>query len=231
MSEKRHDDHREAFAATREFLKSDASRAGKGDRAARESVLEFFQDRPLLAAAMGDLSQGAQRAWLDMVNARDPVVAGAMEAYLPELKRQLAGPGASHLERIMVDRVVTDLLQVSVLEWHLATETPTDSPWQKPFEAAHHRLNNSIRSLAMARRLLAASVSAAAFQTRQSLPGDASGHGEAVPDSEVERNFSIPRKPQSDASKQAPPEPRIVRNVRVIPRKQAPHPPDQGAAQ
>jgi hypothetical protein len=132
--------------------------AQRGDASARAKIREILEKHPELAENCSDLASIAQRSWLDLIAPNDPLLAESLPITFQRLKNDLAGPVNNALERVLAERIVTDLLQLHVLESRLAKaynrEPEQEARAAGQFDAAHRRLLASIKAIAMVRKLL-----------------------------------------------------------------------------
>ena len=87
-------------------------RANSGDTKALAELEAFLRKHPDVLAAAGDLAKHAEKAWIDLVVGSDSFTRVAVTSQFEQLKRELAGPGPSPLEKLLVDHVaVTHLAE------------------------------------------------------------------------------------------------------------------------
>ena len=95
------------------------------------------------------------------------------------MRRELAGPGATPLERLLVDRVVSCWLVLQWAEYHFAAAQGESLPWERSgflegrLDRANRRYMAAIRSLAATRRLLAPTVQVDVGQHQVNVSGTA----------------------------------------------------------
>ncbi|MCY2987300.1 MAG: hypothetical protein NTY19_05470 [Planctomycetota bacterium] len=91
-------------------------RANAGERKAIEE-LEFFLDQnPNVWQTVGDLAHTAERAWVDLISAKDRLFADAIRRKLAQLKEQVVGETASAVEQMLGDQIAVTLLETKYLE-------------------------------------------------------------------------------------------------------------------
>jgi hypothetical protein len=98
-----------------------------------------------------------------MTTGKNLVAAESAPRRLEALRRELAGPAPSALERLLVDRVVLCWFQVNYCEalfaqWAKDLTIPQADYQQRRLDRVHGRYLSAIRTLAYVRRLLVPSV-------------------------------------------------------------------------
>src|SRR4051794_2437373 len=81
------------------------ARARGGDAEATASLRAALDGTPTLWDELGDLAAFAERSWIALAVGDDAIVREAMARRLAGLKAELAGPAATPVERLLVDRV------------------------------------------------------------------------------------------------------------------------------
>jgi hypothetical protein len=132
-------------------------KANGGDRAALADLRRFLDGHPEVWQICGDLGRCAERAWLELL------VAGALgtesvERHIEQLRANLAGPSATPVEQLLVDRVIVCYLSLHHAELASARPGPS-SPVQasirmKRCECAQRRYLAALRMLALLRATL-----------------------------------------------------------------------------
>ncbi len=138
------------------------ARAATGDRDALPPLRALLDGRPGVWEKLGDLAAHVQMAWVDRIGRSDVAVKEALGRRTDALRNELATPGASPLERLLIDRVVATWLEVHAadLDAAVASDVLPEKVElaMKRQEAAGRRHARAIESLANVRRLLPASV-------------------------------------------------------------------------
>jgi hypothetical protein len=138
-------------------------RATKGDKTVLPELRRLLDAEPWLWQQAGDLSVQAERSWISMVAGENLVASESAPRKMDALRRELAGPNPSVLERLLVDRVVLCWFQVNYCEtlfaqWAKDLTIPQADYHQRRLDRAHGRYLLAIRTLACVRRLLVAPV-------------------------------------------------------------------------
>ncbi len=138
------------------------ARAATGDRDALPALRALLDGRPGVWEKLGDLAAHVQMAWVDRIGRSDVAVKEALGRRAEALRSELAAPGASPLERLLIDRVVATWLEVHAadLDAAVASDVLPEKVElaMKRQEAAGRRHTRAIESLANVRRLLPASM-------------------------------------------------------------------------
>jgi hypothetical protein len=130
-----------------------------GDRAAREDLRAILDETPHLWAEIGNLGRQAETALVRVAAGDNPVIREAIVRKLDILRRDVAGPHPSVLERLLADRVAISWLSLTVAEgtYHQALERgmgqANDTFQQQRIERAQRRYLAAIKALAQVRKL------------------------------------------------------------------------------
>src|SRR4051812_33550240 len=90
--------------------------AQAGDPAALPRIRRILDERSEVWRHVGDLASLAERAWIAVLAADNPVAVESMKRTVNEMKADLAGDNPTRMERLLVDQVVACWLEVSYLE-------------------------------------------------------------------------------------------------------------------
>jgi hypothetical protein len=136
-------------------------RARQGDDSVLPQLKDLLEHRPELWNYYGDLAVHAQEAWLRLIAGADLALRESTARKVEELKRELAGPRPSAMERLLVDRVGLCWLQLHQAEVAAAQAMSQNSTqmsdfWLKRQDSANRRFLGSLGALATLRRLLPA---------------------------------------------------------------------------
>jgi hypothetical protein len=102
-------------------LKGCVNRAQEGDDEVLSKVREIFKETPRLARILVDLANTAERSFLRSIAADDSLTQEALPPQLKAMRKDLACPDPSPLERLLAER--TSLLaSASVRGRHLCPE-------------------------------------------------------------------------------------------------------------
>ena len=133
--------------------------ANAGDQYALSELRTILDTHPLLWEQVGDLGRQAELALVRAAAGRNTVAKDAIFRRLDGLRREVAGPAPSPLERLLADRVALGWLGLAVAEgtYHQALERRLDRGddefHQRRVERAQRRYLAAIRALATVRRL------------------------------------------------------------------------------
>ena len=138
------------------------ARAATGDRDALPALRALLDGRPGVWEKLGDLAAHVQMAWVDRIGRSDVAVKEALGRKAELMRSELAAPGATPLERLLIDRVVATWLEVHAADLDAAVVSDVlpekVQMAMKRQEAAGRCHSRAIESLANVRRLLPASV-------------------------------------------------------------------------
>ena len=143
---------------TLERLQSLVKRAEQGDESALPELRAALDANPWIWQRYGDLAQQSQAAWLQLIAGPNLLLRESVERKAEQLRAELAGPGPSALEKLLVERVIACWLQVQYADAAYAQQT-SPSPGQhtaalKRQAGSHQRYLHSIKTLATVRKLL-----------------------------------------------------------------------------
>ena len=146
-----------------ERLQTLVKRAEQGDESALPTLRAALDANPWIWERYGDLAQQSQAAWLQLIAGPNLLLRESVERKAEQLRAELAGPGPSPLERLLVERVIACWLQVQYADAAYAQQT-SPSPGQhtaalKRQAGSHQRYLHSIKTLATVRKLLRPALS------------------------------------------------------------------------
>jgi hypothetical protein len=152
------------------------TRADRGDRTALPAVRQVFDAAPGIWDAYGDLATIAQNALVDLVAGKSALTREALQRRLASMRAELAGPHASPLEKLLVERVVACWLQSYSADLSLATALKELPPkdvdyYQRRQDRAARQYLKALVSLAQVRRLLAPAVQVNLAQQQVNVAG------------------------------------------------------------
>jgi hypothetical protein len=148
-----------------EELQELVRRTQRGDRSVLPALRQALDAHPEIWQAYGDLAAQAQAAWLDLLAGPDVLLRESVERKLAALRAELAGPDASPLEWLLVERVAACWLQTMFADGVYAqAREPQATPavlreLMRRQESAQRRYLASIKQLALVRRLLRPALS------------------------------------------------------------------------
>ena len=141
-----------------ERLQSLVKRAEQGDASALPELRAALDTNPWIWERYGDLAQQSQAAWLQLIAGPNLLLRESVERKTEQLRAELAGPGPSPLERLLVERVIACWLQTQYADAAYAQQQ-NPSPGQhtaalKRQAGSHQRFLHAIKTLATVRKLL-----------------------------------------------------------------------------
>jgi len=132
--------------------------AQNGDEKALSKVRQILKEDPRMARIFVDLAAEAERSLIKTVSGGDPLIQIALPPQLEAMRKELAGPEASPLEKLLAERIVACWLQAQYADAIYAQNLSklnmgqTDSH-QRRLDRLHRRYLSSIKSLAQIRKL------------------------------------------------------------------------------
>ncbi len=133
--------------------------AKRGRKELLPQLRQFLDEEPELWQHYGNIAQQAQATWLDLIGGTNLYMQETMARFAEAQRADLAGPDASPLERLMVERIVAINLQVGYYEALIgqhegkATDKVLDYLHRR-HEVADGRLQAAMTNLARIRKLL-----------------------------------------------------------------------------
>jgi hypothetical protein len=131
----------------------------RGHRELLPQLRQLLKQQPDVFQYVGDLSRQAERAWLEMLGGEDDLLKESVVLYADELKKSLAGPNATPLERLTAERIAACWIEVEyhrawLVQHPQADGSKTTQLHEKRFEAAHRRMERTMMTLASIKKLL-----------------------------------------------------------------------------
>ena len=161
-------------------------RARGGDHLAMPALRAALDDHPEIWARYGDLAAHARAAVIDLVAGTDLGFREALSRKADALIEELAGPGASPLERLLAERVSASWLRVhhaDVMEARAAGDSLAQATFaRKRVDASHRGFLAAITALATVRCLLPATVEVVAAATTSSSKPAVARHADSTDD-------------------------------------------------
>ncbi len=111
-------------------LRTLVQRAKSGDRAALPRLRQYLDANPRLWKGPGNVALQAQAAWINLVAGPNLHFRECMSRQVNQLKQDLAGKSPSPLESMLVERLITNWLQLGYIE---AREAQADEKSEKWF--------------------------------------------------------------------------------------------------
>src|SRR5690606_18012043 len=139
-------------------LRALVNRAQAGDPAALPRIRQTLDQHPEVWQHLGDLSALAERAWIGVLAADNPLGVEAMKRTVEEMRAELAGEHPTRLERMIVDQIIVCWMEVQYLEV-VAAEAGRRSfeqtgPRLRRLDSAQKRYLKAVKALAELRTLL-----------------------------------------------------------------------------
>jgi len=135
-------------------LEALVAQANRGDRASLADLRGFLDANPEVWRTCGDLGRLAERAWLELL-AAGALGTEAVKRHVEQLRADLAGPSATPIERLLVDRVVVCYLSLHHADLAAARPGPSSPPQaavrMKRCESAQRRYLAALRMLTLIR--------------------------------------------------------------------------------
>jgi hypothetical protein len=130
-----------------------------GDRSILPALRILLDTRPDLWQAIDTLADRVRQAWLQRLTSTDVVAQEILSRQLQALQEEIAGPYATPLEHLLVERIALCWLQVQHAELTAAQMLTKPSPLQETWvqqrqDRTQGRLLMAIKALAQVRKLL-----------------------------------------------------------------------------
>jgi hypothetical protein len=94
-------------------LRELVARAQGGDPSVLPRVRELLEAHPEVVEYVGDVTRLAESVWIELVAAGSPVAMEAVKRQAERLRSELRGARPSTLEKLLVDQVVANWLEMS----------------------------------------------------------------------------------------------------------------------
>jgi hypothetical protein len=139
-------------------LKGYVVQAQDGDEEALSKIREILKEAPRLARLFVDLTTAAERSLLKRVAGDDPLTQEVLRPQLETMRKELAGPDAPPLEKLLAERIVACWLQLqhadAIYAENLGDMSMAQSEYhQRRLDRLHRRYLSSIKALAQIRKL------------------------------------------------------------------------------
>jgi hypothetical protein len=133
--------------------------AKRGRKELLPQLRQFLDEQPELWKHFGNIALQAQAAWLKLIGGTNLFMQETMTRFAEAQRVDLAGPDASPLERLMVERVVAINLEVGYYEALIAQHEGKSGNkvldyLHRRHEVADGRLQAAMMNLARIRKLL-----------------------------------------------------------------------------
>jgi hypothetical protein len=174
-------DHNDEAVAPEVLAEIEAvvDQARRGDKSSLPRLRELLDEYPDLWRHCGDLAAHAQAAWANLATGTNLYMRETVAWKTEAMRKELAGPSPSPLERLLVERVVVCWVQLHYLEMIEAhSRSQGESPALTVYRGRRQALAqrgylSAVAALATVRRLLSPTTPAA----RQPAPGPAASTG------------------------------------------------------
>jgi len=136
-------------------------RARRGDKSVLPELKKALDEHPDFVEAFGNVVEHARQLQLDLIGGPDLLLKESIRRKQHQLRAELLGECPNPLDRLLVDRICLDTLAVNQAEVELdqkklapgVSGASLKSSTQR-LDSAHRRLMQSIKTLALARKLL-----------------------------------------------------------------------------
>ncbi len=137
-------------------------RAQAGDPTVLPLMREILDAHPEVWQHVGDLSSVAERAWIALLAAENPLAVESMKRTVAEMRLDLGGEHPTRMERMLVDQVIMCWMEVKYLETATASAEGSSlaqaSFRLKHVESAQKRYLTSIKMMTEVRTLIPAGL-------------------------------------------------------------------------
>ena len=140
-------------AETRQLLQ----RAQAGDPAVLSELRELLNARPALWQQLGDLGSHVEEALLGLAAGKSLLARESIRRRMDELRAELAGPAASPVETLLVNRVVICWAQCHLADLEAAQKAkagPQGAHTERRQSGAQARYRGAMRQLVVVRKLV-----------------------------------------------------------------------------
>ena len=132
--------------------------AQDGNEKALSKVRQILKEAPRMARIFVDLAAEAERSLIKTVSGDDPLIKIALPPQLEAMRKELASPEASPLEKLLAERIVACWLQLQyadvIYAQNLGKMNMVQSEYhQRRLDRLQRRYLSSIKSLAQIRKL------------------------------------------------------------------------------
>jgi hypothetical protein len=130
-----------------------------GDQSVLPALRDLLDTRPELWQDLETLADRVRQAWLQRLTGTDVVAQEILTRQLQAMQAEVAGPYATPLERLLVERIAICWLQMQQADLTAAQMLTKPSPVQESWvqqrqDRAQGRLLMAIKALAQVRKLL-----------------------------------------------------------------------------
>jgi hypothetical protein len=130
-----------------------------GDQSVLPALRTLLDSRPELWQDLRTLGDRVRQAWLQRMTGTDVIAQEILTRQLQALQADVAGPAATPLEHLLIERIALCWLQMQQADLTaaqmLAKPSPVQESWvQQRQDRAQGRLLSAIKALAQVRKLL-----------------------------------------------------------------------------
>jgi hypothetical protein len=149
-------------AGDRADLMATVRRAEGGDETALPALRQCMDTVPALVEALGDLAGQVETSLIRTAAGNNLAFKEGLSRKMNQLRRDVAGPNPSPLERLLADRIALCWLSLHDAEVRFAqfkdSTIKQADHWQRRIDSAHRRYLTAIKALATVRKLAVPAV-------------------------------------------------------------------------
>jgi hypothetical protein len=147
----------DSIPKTPEEIRQVLKRAQDGDTKALPVLRKLLAEPEIVDICGGDLAQQAERSLINAAAGTNLCFNEAMIRKTENLRKELAGPSPTPLERLLVERIVTCWLHLHIVQIRFVQNTSLSLPQadyhQRELDHCHRRYLSAIKTLATVRKL------------------------------------------------------------------------------
>lgn len=132
-------------------------RAMKGDPSTLPVLRDMLTNQPETVNMLGNLALQTQLSLIAVAAGDNLAFKEAMPLKMRAIRKELAGPNPTPLEKLLVERIALCWLSLYLAELRLSQSTNQDiyqaEHWQRKIDHAHRRYLTAIKTLATIRKL------------------------------------------------------------------------------
>lgn len=159
--------------SSRSRLDDALRRVRQGLSSGMDDLRRILDERPELWAEAGDLAAHAERAWIERIAPRDPLIRASLERKVAAMRVDLAGPEPAPLVRLLAARVALTWLQAHHADLVVAQNGDVEpsllDQLTKRADAAARKFSQASAALANTRRLLSLAANRESLAAREEL--------------------------------------------------------------
>lgn len=140
-------------------LEATLTLARRGRKEILPRLRQVLDESPELWRHFGNLNLQSQEAWIHLVAGKDLYLIESLRRHLDELRRELAGQGATPLDKLLIDRILACHVQTLFFAAHEANHWDAAMTRLNRYRAdrqaqAHKQFLSAIKMLATIRKLI-----------------------------------------------------------------------------